>query len=84
MKELGVAARKSVFDSYKNKEGYEHLAPMIITLNAKQTKNRPAMREWQRIESEVLIPAVQYVLGEDKTIEESIKWAKEQIENILD
>ncbi len=84
MKELGVAARKSVFDSYKNKEGYEHLAPMIITLNAKQTKNRPAMREWQRIESEVLIPAVQYVLGGEKTPEESIKWAKEQIENILD
>ncbi|RAK03947.1 carbohydrate ABC transporter substrate-binding protein (CUT1 family) [Halanaerobium saccharolyticum] len=83
LEELGVAARESVFNAFKDKKGYEHLEPMMKTLNAEQTKNRPAIREWQRIESEALIPAVQYTLGGSKTVEESIEWANEQIENIL-
>lgn len=83
LEELGVAARESVFNDYKDKKGYEHLEPMMKTLNAEQTQNRPAMREWQRIESEALIPAVQYTLDGSKTADESIEWAYEQMESIL-
>ncbi|MCD7036348.1 sugar ABC transporter substrate-binding protein [Metabacillus sp. GX 13764] len=83
MKTLGVAARKSVFEKYSTMKGYEHLQPLMETLKGPQTQNRPAIKEWQQIESEALIPAVQYVLSGEKTPQESLDWAKETIEGIL-
>lgn len=59
MEALGVAARKSVFTKYEGKEGYAHLKPLEETLEAKQTQNRPAIKAWTQIETEVLSPLVQ-------------------------
>ncbi|AZB41807.1 sugar ABC transporter substrate-binding protein [Bacillus sp. FJAT-42376] len=83
MKTLGVAARKSVFEKYSKEKGYEHLEPLMATLSGPQTQNRPAIKEWQQIESEALIPAVQYVLSGEKTPQEALDWAKEIIEGIV-
>ncbi|MGI8315857.1 ABC transporter substrate-binding protein [Halobacillus mangrovi] len=83
MKSLGVAARKSVFEEYSSQEGYEHLEPLMTTLNGDQTQNRPKIKEWQQIENEALIPAVQYALSGEKTPQESLDWAAEVIKGIL-
>lgn len=83
MKTLGVAARKSVFEQYSKKEGYEHLQPLISTLSGEQTQNRPAIKEWQQIEGEALIPAVQYALSGEKTPQEALDWAADTIKDLL-
>ncbi len=83
METLGVAAKKSVFEEYSQKEGYEHLEPLMATLSGEQTQNRPAIKEWQQIESEALIPAVQYALSGEKTPQEALDWAAEIIEDLL-
>lgn len=83
MEALGVAARKSVFEEYSKKEGYEHLEPLMTTLSAKQTQNRPEIKEWQQIESEALIPAVAYALSGEKTPQEALDWAAEIIKGII-
>lgn len=83
METLGVAARVSVFEEYSKKEGYEHLEPLMTTLSGEQTQNRPDITEWQQIESEALIPAVQYALSEEKTPQEALDWAAEIIKGIL-
>ncbi|MGM0877828.1 MAG: ABC transporter substrate-binding protein [Bacillota bacterium] len=83
MDALGVAARKSVFEEYSAKEGYEHLEPLMTTLSAKQTQNRPEIKEWQQIESEALIPAVAYALSGEKTPQEALDWAAEVIKGII-
>lgn len=83
MEALGVAARKSVFEEYSQKAGYEHLEPLMATLSGKQTQNRPAIKEWQQIESEALIPAVQYALSGEKTPQEALDWAATIIKGIV-
>jgi multiple sugar transport system substrate-binding protein len=83
MKSLGVAARKSVFESYSTQQGYEHLEPLMTTLSGPQTQNRPAIKEWQEIESEALIPAVQYALSGEKTPQEALDWAADVIKDLL-
>lgn len=62
MTSLGVAARRSVFSKYENKPGYAHLKALEATLDSPQTQNRPAIRAWTEIETEVLSPLVQKVL----------------------
>lgn len=62
MTSLGVAARRSVFSKYENKSGYAHLKALEATLDSPQTQNRPAIRAWTEIETEVLSPLVQKVL----------------------
>ncbi|WP_258535776.1 ABC transporter substrate-binding protein [Bacillus sp. 03113] len=84
MTTLGVAARKSVFESFSEKDGYEHLKPLMTTLSGPQTQNRPPIKEWQQIESEALIPAVQYALSGEKTPQEALDWAANIIEGILE
>lgn len=83
MEALGVASRVSVFEEYSEKEGYEHLEPLMATLSGKQTQNRPDISEWQQIESEALIPAVQYALSGEKKPQEALDWAAEIIKGIL-
>ncbi|WP_408009092.1 extracellular solute-binding protein [Pseudalkalibacillus sp. A8] len=80
---LGVAARQSVFEEYGQEEKYSHLAPLATTLEAEQTQNRPSTDQWQEIESEALIPAVQKVLGGEITAQEALEEAKEKIEGIV-
>jgi multiple sugar transport system substrate-binding protein len=83
METLGVAARKSVFEEYSKKSGYEHLVPLMTTLSSKQAQNRPSIKEWQQIESEALIPAVQYALSGEKTPQEALNWAATTIQGIV-
>ncbi|MGP4039533.1 extracellular solute-binding protein [Gracilibacillus sp. D59] len=80
---LGVAARQSVFEEYGQQDKYSHLTPLATTLNAAQTQNRPSTAQWQEIESEALIPAVQKVLGGEATAQEALGEAKEIIEGIV-
>ncbi|MFC0559182.1 ABC transporter substrate-binding protein [Halalkalibacter alkalisediminis] len=83
METIGVAARKSVLEKYSKKNGYEHLGPLMTNLSSAQTQNRPPIIEWQQIESEALIPAVQYALSGQKTPQEALDWAAEIIEGII-
>ncbi|MFC7615126.1 extracellular solute-binding protein [Actinokineospora soli] len=57
--ELGLAARRSAFEQYSAKPGYEHFAPLLTTLSAPATKGRPAHPKWQQIVDDVLVPLLQ-------------------------
>ncbi|WP_018750569.1 ABC transporter substrate-binding protein [Paenibacillus sanguinis] len=82
MESLGVAARKSVFDKYKDNPQYAHVKAIEATLNGAQTQNRPQIAQWSQIENEVLSPMLQKVLsGSDPATE--LDLAKKQIEEIL-
>lgn len=83
MDTLGVAARKSVFEEYSKKPGYEHLRAIAETLAAPQTQNRPAIAEWTQIENEALVPAVQSALSGKMTPQQALDQAKSTIEEIL-
>lgn len=83
MSELGVAARKSVFEEYGKKPGYEHLKAISDTLSGNYTQNRPSVAQWTQIENEALVPAIQSVLSGNKTPKEALDNAKTSIENII-
>lgn len=78
---LGLAARRSAFASYQNKAGYEHLRPLIATLNAPRTAGRPRVDSWQQIVDEVLTPMIQDALSGKKTPEQAVDAALSQVEN---
>lgn len=82
MTSLGVAARRSVFSKYENKSGYAHLKALEATLDSPQTQNRPAIRAWTEIETEVLSPLVQKVLKNGNAEAELAK-AQKKVEGIL-
>ncbi|KRF06878.1 ABC transporter substrate-binding protein [Paenibacillus sp. Soil766] len=67
MKALGVAARKSVFESYGQKPEYAHLKALETTLAGSQTQNRPILPRWNEIESEALVTAIQVALAGKET-----------------
>lgn len=56
---LGLAARVSAFESYEDKPGFEHIGPLLTTLEAPATTPRPATPQWQEIVDSVLTPALQ-------------------------
>ncbi len=76
---LALAARKSAYEEYADKEGFEHFAPLLETLSAPQTMGRPMVKNWQEINNEALIPMLQDTLTGKKTPEEAVKWAAERI-----
>jgi len=80
---LGLAARKSAFASYVGKPGYEYIEPLMKTMSAPQTRGRPLVENWVEINDEVLVPMVQDVLAGEKTPEEAVKWAREQLETLV-
>ena len=59
---LGLAARKSAFEQYAGKPGYENFAPLVATLNAPATQTRPKTPKWQQIVDTVLVPMIQQSL----------------------
>lgn len=59
---LGLAARKSAFEQYAGKPGYESFAPLLTTLNAPATRTRPKTPKWQQIVDTVLVPTIQQSL----------------------
>ncbi|MDF2883998.1 MAG: transporter substrate-binding protein [Clostridiaceae bacterium] len=83
MDAFGVASRKSVFDEYSKKAGYEHLKSVYDSLSGVQSQNRPALAEWPQIESEVLAPAIQQALIRKKSPKEALDGAAEQLKAML-
>jgi len=59
---LGLAARKSAFEQYAGKPGYENFAPLLTTLNAPATHTRPKTPKWQQIVDTILVPTIQQSL----------------------
>lgn len=81
---LGLAARISAYESYADKEGFEHIDSLIETLSSPQTIGRAPVKHWQEVEDEVLIPNVlQKVLSGEASAEEVLDEAKLQIEQIM-
>ena len=76
---LSLAARRSAFEEYADREGYEHFEPLIETLGAQQTTGRPMVPEWSQIVEEVLIPAVQEAVTCETTPQDVLDEAQQQI-----
>ena len=83
MQNLGTAARKSLFEEYGKKEGYEFLADIQATLEGPATQNRAPIVEWNLIETEALVPAIQQALLKEKTPQEALDDAAEMIKDLL-
>ncbi|MEV1145772.1 sugar ABC transporter substrate-binding protein [Micromonospora sp. NPDC049799] len=80
---LGLAARKSAYQQYADKPGYESFGPLLSTLNASATKPRPASPHWQRIVDSVLVPTIQKALTPGADYAALLKAARTQIEGIV-
>ncbi|MFC7550912.1 ABC transporter substrate-binding protein [Plantactinospora sp. GCM10030261] len=80
---LGLAARKSAYQQYADKPGFESFGPLLTTLNASATKARPATPHWQRIVDSVLIPTIQKALTPGADYAALLKAARTQIEGII-
>ncbi|MDQ6693626.1 MAG: sugar ABC transporter substrate-binding protein [Chloroflexota bacterium] len=79
---LGLAARKSAYQEYAGKPGYEHFAPLISTLNAPMTIGRPLVTNWQEITDQALVPLVQQALSCKQTPQEVLSAAAKQIQGM--
>ncbi|PTA47835.1 sugar ABC transporter substrate-binding protein [Micromonospora sp. RP3T] len=80
---LGLAARKSAYQQYAAKPGYESFGPLLATLNAGATRPRPASPHWQRIVDSVLVPTIQKALTPGADYAALLKAARTQIEGIV-
>ena len=80
---LGLAARKSAFEKYAGKPGYEHFDALIATLEGPATMPRPANAKWQQIVDTALIPMIQKSVEPGADNQELLDEAKAQIEEIL-
>lgn len=81
---LGLAATKSAYESYMDREGYEHFAPLLQTLDAPATAGRPLSEDYQEIVDEAVLPAVQEALSCDADIGELLSDAAETVADIVD
>lgn len=79
---LGLAARKSAYQAYANKPGFEHFSALISTLNAPKTTGRPLVANWQEITDNVLIPAVQQALSCKQSPQAILSAAAKQIQGM--
>jgi ABC-type glycerol-3-phosphate transport system substrate-binding protein len=80
---LGLAARKSAFEKYAGKPGYEHFDALIATLEGPATMPRPANAKWQQIVDTALIPMIQKAVEPGADNQALLDEAKAQIEEIL-
>lgn len=83
MKNMGTAARKSLFEEYGQQEEYAFLKDIQTTLSGEATQNRAPIIEWNLIETEALVPAIQQALMQEKTPQEALDDAAEMIEDLL-
>ena len=81
---LGLAARKSAYQEYADKPGYEAYGPLLTTLDAKATTTRPATPHWQKIVDSVLIPTIQKALTPGADYAALLKRARQQVEDIVE
>lgn len=80
---LGLAARKSAFEKYAGKPGYEHFDALIATLEGPATMARPANEKWQQIVDTALIPMIQKAVEPGADNQALLDEAKAKIEEIL-
>jgi len=80
---LGLAARKSAFEKYADRPGYEHFDALIATLEGPATMPRPANAKWQQIVDTALIPMIQKAVEPGADNQALLDEAKAQIEEIL-
>lgn len=80
---LGLAARVSAFEAYKDKPGYEHFSALLDTLAAPATAGRPANPHWQEIADTVITPLLQASLVEGADYEKLLADARTQVEAII-
>ncbi|PTQ09796.1 ABC transporter substrate-binding protein [Sphingomonas oleivorans] len=80
---FGVAARRSVLEARATMPEGAHLPALIRTLEDRGTFDRPALRRWSEIEESVLIPTLQTILLREKTPEEALPQARDEIALIL-
>ncbi|WP_049795845.1 extracellular solute-binding protein [Frankia sp. EAN1pec] len=80
---LGLAARRSAFDKYSDKPGYEHFTPLLDTLSAPATKVRPATPKWQQIVDTVLVPMLQKSLTDNADYAALLKDAREDVQRLV-
>lgn len=79
----GAAARKSTFEYMKGKPGGEIVESLYISLNAESSRTRPKLIKYEQISAEVVLPALQAVIGGSKTAEQAVADAEKQIQEIL-
>jgi ABC-type glycerol-3-phosphate transport system substrate-binding protein len=80
---LGLAARVSAFDKYKDVKGHENLAAMLTTLNSEATAPRPATAKWQQIVDTVLTPMLQKAVVPGADNQALLDAAQKQVEAII-
>lgn len=83
MNNLGTAARKSLFEKYGAQDKYAFLADIQATLAGPATQNRAPIVEWNLIETEALVPAIQQALMQQKSPQEALDDAARMIEELL-
>jgi ABC-type glycerol-3-phosphate transport system substrate-binding protein len=81
--DLGLAARKSAFEAYQDKEGYESFKPLIATLDGPATKSRPATPKWQQIVDTVLVPTIQASLKDGADYQALLTTARGKVESLV-
>ncbi len=80
---LGLAARKSAFESKMDEPGYEHFGALLETLSAPATKARPATPTWQQIVDTVLIPMIQQGVSGGADYAGLLAQAKSDVERLV-
>lgn len=83
MNNLGTAARKSLFEKYGKQDEYAFLADIQATLAGPATQNRAPIVEWNLIETEALVPAIQQALMQQKSPQEALDDAAKMIDELL-
>ncbi|MFF5290999.1 ABC transporter substrate-binding protein [Paractinoplanes globisporus] len=80
---LGLAARKSAYQQYADKKGFEAFGPLLKTLDAPATRSRPAHPKWQQIVDSALIPMLQKAVTPGADYAALLKSTRTQIEGII-
>ncbi|HET9647506.1 MAG TPA: sugar ABC transporter substrate-binding protein [Microlunatus sp.] len=81
--DLGLAARKSAFEAYQDKKGYESFKPLIATLDGPATKARPSTPKWQQIVDTVLVPTIQASLKDGADYQALLTTARGKVESLV-
>ncbi|MGN9907706.1 ABC transporter substrate-binding protein [Phytohabitans sp. LJ34] len=80
---LGLAARKSAYQQYADKKGFEAFSPLLTTLDAPATTSRPAHPKWQQIVDSALIPMLQKAVAPGADYAALLAATRTQIEGII-
>lgn len=80
---LGLAARKSAYEQYEGKPGFEAFGPLLSTLDAPATKVRPPVAKWQQIVNQVLVPMLQKAVTPGADYAALLKQARGQVERLV-